>query len=102
MATLREALTNVGRHSEASRASVVVTVDADMCRLQVLDNGKGIDHSQSNTGGNGRINMRNRAEKLHGTCDIETPKTGGPMSDLAGARFAGRSTVIGYVTRLRQ
>ena len=39
LATLREALTNIGRHAQASRASVMLSVDSEMCRLQILDNG---------------------------------------------------------------
>ena len=41
LATLREALTNVGRHAQASRASVMLSVDSETCRLQILDNGPG-------------------------------------------------------------
>ena len=42
LATLREALTNIGRHAQASRASVILNVDSEVCRLQILDNGLGI------------------------------------------------------------
>ena len=44
LATLREALSNVARHSEASRVDVVVTVDADdggHLVLRVTDDGVG-------------------------------------------------------------
>ncbi len=79
LATLREALTNVGRHTKASRASVMLCVDTEMCRLQVLNNGQGIDCSASKIGGRGQVNMRRRAEKLHGTFEIETPEAGGAL-----------------------
>ncbi len=77
LATLREALTNIGRHAEASRASVVLDVDSDTFRLQVLDNGHGISNGKGRAGGNGLGNMRRRAEKLNGSFDIETPDAGG-------------------------
>ena len=53
LATLREALTNIGRHAQASRASVMLSVDSETCRLQILDNGLGIDHGENRGGGNG-------------------------------------------------
>ena len=81
LATLREALTNVGRHAHASRASVLLTVDTESCQLRVLDNGQGVDEDQPSTsgGGHGLFNMRRRAEKLAGSLVIETPETGGTL-----------------------
>ena len=79
LATLREALTNIGRHAQAARASVNLSVDSEVCRLQVLDNGLGINHGEGRAGGNGIGNMRRRAEKLNGSFDIETPDAGGTL-----------------------
>ncbi len=79
LATLREALTNIGRHAEASRARVTLSVDSEMCRLQVLDNGLGVNNGQGLGGGNGLGNMRRRAEKLEGSFEIETPGSGGTL-----------------------
>lgn len=79
LATLREAITNIGRHAQASRASVMLSVDSDLCRLQVLDNGHGINQGEERAGGHGLVNMRRRAEKLHGSFEIETPDAGGTL-----------------------
>lgn len=81
LATLREALTNVGRHALASRASVLLTVDSESCQLRVLDNGQGVDEGKASTsgGGLGLLNMRRRAEKLNGSLVIETSETGGTL-----------------------
>ncbi len=81
LATLREALTNVGRHACASRASVLLIVNAESCQLRVLDNGQGVDkdHPSTSGGGQGLLNMRRRAEKLHGSLVMETPETGGTL-----------------------
>ncbi len=81
LATLREALTNVGRHAHASRASVLLTVDTESCRLRVLDNGRGVSEGRAATtsGGLGLVNMRRRAEKLHGSLEMVTPETGGTL-----------------------
>ena len=78
LATLREALTNIGRHAQASRASVILNVDSEVCRLQILDNGLGIQGA-GREGGHGLVNMRRRAEKLNGSLEIETPDVGGTL-----------------------
>ena len=78
LATLREALTNIGRHARASRASVVLSVDSHTCRLQVLDNGHGIQGA-GGEGSHGLVNMRRRAEKLNGSFEVETPDDGGTL-----------------------
>jgi signal transduction histidine kinase len=78
LATLREALTNIGRHAQASRTNVMLSVDSHMCRLQVLDNGHGIQGG-GREGGHGLVNMRRRAEKLNGGFEVETPVDGGTL-----------------------
>jgi len=77
LAVIREAVTNVGRHAHASRASVTVTVRDGLCRVRVLDDGRGIDATAAGEGGLGLVNLRRRAEKLDGTLLIETPDAGG-------------------------
>jgi signal transduction histidine kinase len=76
-AVIREAVTNIGRHAEATRASVTLTVEDGVCRLEVVDNGCGINAAQATAGGLGLGNLRRRAEKLHGTFEIENPAGGG-------------------------
>ena len=81
LATLREALTNIGRHAGASQASVLLTVDDRVCRLRVMDDGRGIgsDRSSSSGGGLGLLNMRRRAEKLLGGMDLEAQDPSGTV-----------------------
>ncbi len=80
LAALREALTNVGRHARASRASVCVAVDDTFCRLVISDNGIGIpDTAKADGTGHGLPNLRRRAEKLHGTFTIEDHPDGGTV-----------------------
>jgi signal transduction histidine kinase len=75
LATIREAVTNVGRHAGASQATVHIEVESGMCTLTVRDNGIGI--GEQTGGGLGLTNLRRRAEKLGGTFVIETGKAGG-------------------------
>ncbi len=77
LATVREALTNVGRHADASEASVHLTVSGGLCTLQVCDNGRGLGTSETGEGGLGLVNLRRRAEKLHGQLVVENLDTGG-------------------------
>ncbi len=79
LATLREALTNVGRHAQASRASVMLSVNSEACHLEIFDNGLGLDRGGKRAGGHGLVNMKRRAEKLYGTFDVETPDAGGTL-----------------------
>ena len=79
LATIREAITNIGRHAQATKATVTVGVSDGQCRLRVMDDGRGMAHSQSGTGGLGLGNLRRRAEKLHGTFAIESPEEGGTI-----------------------
>jgi signal transduction histidine kinase len=79
LATVREALTNVGRHAQASEVSVSLSVKGDSCILQVRDNGQGVDETKTGEGGLGLGNLRRRAEKLHGQLVIERLDTGGTL-----------------------
>ena len=80
LATVREALTNVGRHAQATSASVSVTVDDTCCRLEVLDAGCGIEAADpSDGGGLGLVNLRRRAEKLRGQLTVSRPQNGGTL-----------------------
>jgi signal transduction histidine kinase len=77
LATIREAVTNVGRHAQASEASVSVSVQEGQCRLEVRDNGRGVREAKARVGGFGLGNMESRAEKLHGYFTIEDSESGG-------------------------
>lgn len=77
LATVREAVTNVGRHARATELSVSVSARDGVCRLSVVDNGRGIGDAARSEGGLGLVNMRRRAEKLHGELVIESSETAG-------------------------
>jgi signal transduction histidine kinase len=76
LATVREAVTNIGRHAQATQATVRLSVDSEHCRLQVTDNGRGLSGTETTKGGLGLVNMRCRAEKLHGRFDVESQAGG--------------------------
>lgn len=77
---VREALTNVGRHAQASHASVVLGVAEGICTLEVSDDGRGMAATgggETRGGGLGMANLRRRAEKLSGEVVVGTPASGG-------------------------
>ena len=78
LATLREALTNVGRHAHATRATVLVAVDETSCCLTITDDGVGLTDAEAAGGrGHGLPNLRRRAEKLDGTLTVHDAPGGG-------------------------
>ncbi len=80
LATVREGLTNLGKHAEATQAAVTVAVDGATCRLIIADDGVGMGLPAAGTpGGLGLRNLRQRAEKLGGTLSIEDPPGGGTV-----------------------
>lgn len=66
LAVLRESLSNVGRHAEASSATVTLEVTEEVV-LTVADNGRGLS---SDHRGHGLPNMAARALELGGTCTL--------------------------------
>lgn len=64
LASLREALSNVGRHARAQRVDVSLSVDDRQLVLRVADDGVGLPGRVPH--GNGLRNMAERAERLGG------------------------------------
>ena len=75
LAVLREALTNAGKHANATSYIVTISV-ADDVSLEVQDNGIGIELPQAFGAGLGLVNLRSRAERLGGSFEILTGEDG--------------------------
>src|SRR4029079_393246 len=69
---VNEALSNVARHSGASRAMVSVRSDEEgTLRLMLQDSGRGFDQSTSTSiGHQGLVNMRSRIDSIGATIDL--------------------------------
>ena len=74
LATLREALSNVARHANATRVDVEITVDADV-RLRVVDDGTWSEPQDAS--GKGLGNMADRAARHGGECTVGPARGGG-------------------------
>jgi PAS domain S-box-containing protein len=72
---LREALSNVARHAEASSVDVEVQHADGLVTLRVKDDGRGLPAVES--AGNGLRNLSKRAEKLGGHCSVVARPDGG-------------------------
>lgn len=70
---LREAVTNVQRHADATQVDVDLRTAADALELTVRDNGRG----GVSTPGNGLTGMRERLAKLGGSLHLESAPGGG-------------------------
>ena len=76
LGVLREALTNAGKYAQATRYVVTLTV-TDQVKLEVVDNGVGVELESVGAGGMGLKNLRNRAERLNGTFEVAAGDAGG-------------------------
>jgi signal transduction histidine kinase len=78
----QEALTNVAKHAQATRAVVTLSAQDGWVRLTVDDNGRGLPPDKLRRGHStlGMTSMRERAEQLGGRFDI------GPGPDNQGTR----------------
>ena len=75
---VQEALTNVGRHSQATEAHVELLPEQDELLLSVRDNGIGFpERSLHQEGRFGLLGIRERAIMLGGRLDVDNPPGGG-------------------------
>ena len=75
---VQESLTNVARHATGARSVDVVLERTDGAyRVEVRDDGSGVDGSASESGGRGVLGMRERAELLGGHLSAGPAPDGG-------------------------
>lgn len=65
-----EALTNVAKHAQATRADVVIAPDGDVVRFEITDDGRG---GADPAAGTGILGLRDRAEAAGGTLFVVSP-----------------------------
>jgi signal transduction histidine kinase len=72
---VREALTNVVRHAQASNVVLSLAIEQDWLVVHVKDNGRGL--GTSNRNGDGLRNMRDRLQSIGGTFDFASESGSG-------------------------
>ena len=65
-----EALTNVAKHAQATRADVAISRDGDVLRFEITDDGHG---GADPSAGTGLLGLRDRAEAAGGTLFVVSP-----------------------------
>lgn len=69
---VQEALTNIGRHANATHTTITLTHQPNQITLRVQDNGTGFEIANVNKTRFGLVGMIERAKLLHGTLSIES------------------------------
>ena len=85
LACLRESLSNVARHADASRVQVQVGVSAHAVTLRVADDGVGVP-APPPSGGHGLGNITERAVRHGGTCRVAPADPKGTLLEWAVPR----------------
>ncbi|WP_440707397.1 tetratricopeptide repeat-containing sensor histidine kinase [Gracilimonas sp. BCB1] len=67
----KECITNLSKHSKATKVGITLQEKRDHVFLSIVDNGLGFD-PESLKSGNGIDNIRYRAEQIQGTVDLES------------------------------
>lgn len=75
--TIKEALNNILKHSEADEVNLYINLINDLLEVEISDNGKGFDRSKSEKNGNGLNNMGKRITDLGGMYEISSKQNGG-------------------------
>jgi signal transduction histidine kinase len=67
----KEAVNNVVRHSESTKAAIELRVEGGSLVLRISDDGKGFDAEQARDG-NGLVSMHRRAQSIGGKLEISS------------------------------
>ena len=78
----QEALTNVARHSGATKVTVELGTKNGRIRLRVTDNGKGLGSAEQGVRTFGMMGMRTRARVAGGVFRVTSPESGGLTVDV--------------------
>lgn len=88
----QEALTNIARHAEASSVSVGIEWKQKELRMEVIDNGLGIDRTSHRATSLGLLSMSERARELQGALEVGPCTDGGTRLYLVVPYDAGTPT----------
>lgn len=87
---IQEALTNCGKHADASRVTVTVRHEDDRVSASVQDNGRGFDKLRLETHGLGLVGMSERVRALQGVITVSSEPGRGTLISLEVPLAANR------------
>jgi signal transduction histidine kinase len=83
LAIIREALSNIARHSSASRASIELRADHGAIGLTIMDNGHGFDVTEARSSSHrGLMNLTARSAAIGATMSLESEPRRGTRLEL--------------------
>lgn len=74
---LKEALNNMVKHANATKAEIIIKISANFFSLRIEDNGRGMHDMTKSSFGNGLSNMKKRAEESGGTFEFKNNPSDG-------------------------
>jgi signal transduction histidine kinase len=80
---VREAMNNVGKHSQASEMWLRIHWQEPVLHIAVEDNGRGFSEANGSAVGDGLLNMRDRLEKIGGAFTCETKPAFGTICRIS-------------------
>ena len=72
--TTQELMTNVVKHANATKCMVIIHIEQQSIRIQVNDNGKGMENEDGRQQGIGLASIRSKIKLLNGSVDIDSLK----------------------------
>jgi two-component system, NarL family, sensor histidine kinase UhpB len=99
----QETLTNISKHSGATRVKVTLVEDGEMLFLEIEDNGIGIGQRDFGKKGSfGIQNMRERVEALGGELEIENNPSGQGTRVCVTIALVGADETVGEINPQQQ
>ena len=90
----QESLTNVARHSDATKVIVSLRVINDEISLSIADNGKGFDASAANKKTLGLLGMKERAAMIGGNLEINSESGKGTTIQITVKQMAAEKVAV--------
>ena len=78
----KESLQNIVKHAAATEVTVTLRYTDAQFIIRVADNGCGLPDESAGPGQDGLLNMRQRLESIHGSCDWLPNETGGTIVEM--------------------
>ncbi|WP_367874152.1 ATP-binding protein [Luteolibacter sp. Populi] len=79
----KEALNNIVRHSQAREVRLAIGVEDRILKVSLADDGRGLDPATAAPGSDGLVGMKERMEKLGGSCRVTSNPGGGTVVEFS-------------------
>jgi signal transduction histidine kinase/ligand-binding sensor domain-containing protein len=80
---VKETLHNAVKYAETKKITITINLNPDTFNITIFDHGKGFDMNNIKRFGNGLENMKQRIQKVNGTCNIESAPGKGTLTRIS-------------------